>query len=554
MHGTFTGKQGVSPVSATRPVILASLLLTALAGCDRLPSETDGGGLGVGINGTTAAATISTASMLGLDIVAQPSTVTAGGSTSLSTTVQQRSAKTDSRSRVRSAATTTTWNTISADTLVQVIPRAGTVNGMTFTPPATAGTYWVVARIASENLIDSVAVSVAPTLASLSISPKTVSLATGGTQQFAASGTMSNATPATLSGVTYSATAGSVSTGGLYTAPTTAGTYRVIVATIGSALRDTSVVTVVSGGTAPLVTFLSRDAGSTAGGTTVAIFGTNLASATQVTFGGTPATISSATATTLVVLTPSRSSSGTVDVNVLTPSGNATIPAAFVFLKAPTVVFASTGFENGSILPFQNDFNRGSAAVTSETAATGTKSLRLDIDGTSGGIRRIVFSYGKNPAVTESEGVYQRYRIMLPQQTIVNAYAGQIKVSLSRATGNPKGMFMTGVGQQFAGQKIGELGQWIDYGVQQIQPQKYGQLIGGEWAEVQVWYKRSAGTTLFKTWFNGKLVLEGSNPDLGGDLGSENFAWFLGIAYTQGAAGPLVLYLDDVATANGYIG
>jgi hypothetical protein len=91
----------------------------------------------------------------------------------------------------------------------------------------------------------------APTLASLAISPKTVSLATGGTRQFAVSGVLSNG-QATVPAVTYSATGGTVTSAGLYTAPSTAGTYRVIAAQSGGTLRDTAVVTVTA--PAPTVT------------------------------------------------------------------------------------------------------------------------------------------------------------------------------------------------------------------------------------------------------------------------------------------------------------
>src|SRR5206468_9364762 len=47
--------------------------------------------------------------------------------------------------------------------------------------------------------------------------------------------------------VTYSVTGGTITSGGLYTAGSTAGTFRVIAAQTGATLADTSVVSITSG-------------------------------------------------------------------------------------------------------------------------------------------------------------------------------------------------------------------------------------------------------------------------------------------------------------------
>ncbi len=59
------------------------------------------------------------------------------------------------------------------------------------------------------------------------LTPATASVAAGATQQFTASGKMSDGSMKAVT-VTYAATGGTVSTTGLYKAGTTAGTYRVI--------------------------------------------------------------------------------------------------------------------------------------------------------------------------------------------------------------------------------------------------------------------------------------------------------------------------------------
>jgi uncharacterized protein (TIGR03437 family) len=67
--------------------------------------------------------------------------------------------------------------------------------------------------------------------------------------------------------------------------------------------------------------------GSGAAGTTVTITGQNLSNATQVAFGGIPATIVSDTATQIVATVPSGAATGQITVAV--PAGTATSHASF---------------------------------------------------------------------------------------------------------------------------------------------------------------------------------------------------------------------------------
>ncbi len=100
--------------------------------------------------------------------------------------------------------------------------------------------------------------------------------------------------------------------------------------------------------TAPTVTGVSPNSGSTAGGTSVTITGTNLTGATGVTFGSTAATgvvVNSATSVTAV--SPAESAS-TVDVRVTGPGGTSAVNAPsdqFTFSgtvsAAPTVTGVS---------------------------------------------------------------------------------------------------------------------------------------------------------------------------------------------------------------------
>ncbi|WP_326594504.1 IPT/TIG domain-containing protein [Streptomyces sp. NBC_01803] len=77
---------------------------------------------------------------------------------------------------------------------------------------------------------------------------------------------------------------------------------------------------------------VSPNQGSSGGGQTVAITGTNLSGATAVHFGSKPAAITANTATSVTVTTPSGS--GTVPVTVTTPGGTSN-PLPFFYVGAP---------------------------------------------------------------------------------------------------------------------------------------------------------------------------------------------------------------------------
>jgi len=80
-------------------------------------------------------------------------------------------------------------------------------------------------------------------IARIVLAPAAVTLPAAGTQQFAAWG-VRNTGDSVAVAVTYSATGGSITSGGLYTAGPTAGSYRVIARQTNGSLADTSAVTV----------------------------------------------------------------------------------------------------------------------------------------------------------------------------------------------------------------------------------------------------------------------------------------------------------------------
>ena len=94
----------------------------------------------------------------------------------------------------------------------------------------------------------SVRAAPAPTLSKLSISPKSSTLAASVVTQFTVSGTWSDGST-TVPSATFTATGGTITAGGSYSAGTTAGTFRVV-ATHGTE-ADTAAVTITSTTTPP---------------------------------------------------------------------------------------------------------------------------------------------------------------------------------------------------------------------------------------------------------------------------------------------------------------
>jgi trimeric autotransporter adhesin len=110
-----------------------------------------------------------------------------------------------------------------------------------FTAGSVAGTYRVIATVGS--LADTATINVVPrVLIAVSIAPSTVTLATGTSQLFSLVGTFTDGSTQQIA-ATFTATGGTITSGGLYVAGSAAGTYQVI-ATAG-ARADTAAVTIV---------------------------------------------------------------------------------------------------------------------------------------------------------------------------------------------------------------------------------------------------------------------------------------------------------------------
>lgn len=119
--------------------------------------------------------------------------------------------------------------------------------GGLYTAGNSPGSYRVIATQLGGSLADTSTVTLtAPTITAITVSPPSTSLSSGGTQQFTAQATLSNGGTQNNPAVTWLATGGTITTGGLYTAGSTAGSFRVI-GSSANGKADSSTVTITSG-------------------------------------------------------------------------------------------------------------------------------------------------------------------------------------------------------------------------------------------------------------------------------------------------------------------
>ena len=233
--------EAATGMHAPRGILHAAALVAALCACKpTFPVQAGVGGGG----GSPSVPTPAPSGTL-VKLVLSPATVTLA----LRGTVQ--------------FAVSGTWsNGSTAAPAVNYSVTGGTITaGGLYTAGATTGAFSVIATQQDGTKADTstgnVSGSGSPvaTLLQLVLSPAALTLGVGATQQFAVSGTWSDGSTR-VPAVTYSATGGTITAGGLYTAGTTPGVFRVLATQQGGSKADTSAVTLTSAPSPTLVRLL----------------------------------------------------------------------------------------------------------------------------------------------------------------------------------------------------------------------------------------------------------------------------------------------------------
>ena len=135
----------------------------------------------------------------------------------------------------------------SAEPPLEWSATGGTVSSTgLFTAGPNPGSYQIGVRSVGHGRGDSASVTISvppPRVTSIALTPASVIVNQSATKQFAIAGTWSDRSTTTPP-VTYAATGGTITSGGVFTAGTSAGTFRVIATDRGGAVADTSTVTV----------------------------------------------------------------------------------------------------------------------------------------------------------------------------------------------------------------------------------------------------------------------------------------------------------------------
>jgi hypothetical protein len=177
---------------------------------------------------------------------------------------------------------------------------------------------------------------------------------------------------------------------------------------------------------APAVSGISPSSGNTAGGTVVTISGSHFTSATDVTFGGTSAASFTVLSDTAILATAPAGTAGTVDVQVVTPSGTSSAVAGDQFtytaVTAPTITslsitsgttggwqsmtitgtgfLAATGVSFGGVPAGFTVQSDTSLLVTTPPQTAGTVNVVVSVPGASSAPARFKYIAAPPPAVT----------------------------------------------------------------------------------------------------------------------------------------------------------
>ena len=316
------------------------------------------------------------------------------------------------------------------------------------------------------------------------------------------------------------------------------------------------------------ITSLSRDVGSSDGGTRVTLTTTGVQSGARVWFGGSESTSVEVHGPTRIIATAPRHTPALVDVTVTNPDqGTSSRANAFEYLPGPTTTYREHNFEDGTLGPYKADFAAPTVVdAGSIGAVSGSRIVRArkGAVGNGSSVLRATSFTPTSPPHTPT-GVYFRWFQYIPQSTLTMAASdgAQVKLLLNRAG---QGSWLQNlVGGQANGHTTDELVALADEisfpivnstgFVTKSNAARTGFRIPPDtWVEYQVWYHHDGTRGYARMWVNGKEMFNVSDVALGHPSG-DGFDIQLGTVYVQGNSTGIDAdtYLDDVTVANGYI-
>ncbi|WP_143452498.1 putative Ig domain-containing protein [Janthinobacterium sp. 61] len=194
-------------------------------------------------------------------------------------------------------------------------------------------------------------------------------------------------TPCLPPGLILDASPGSLTTR-LYGSPTKAGNYTFAIGVNDQSNRGgvATYTLVVTGSANPTLTSLTPASGSSSGGTSVTLTGTNLTGATAVSFGGTAAASFIVNSATTITATTPAHAAGAVNVIVTTSGGTATLTNGYTYTPPPPPpplanAVSATVAANSSANPIT--LSLGGGAATSVAVASAASHGTATASGTA---------------------------------------------------------------------------------------------------------------------------------------------------------------------------
>jgi hypothetical protein len=357
LGSNFTGATGVSfgTAAALDFTVVSDSAIVAVApyhaaGTVHVTVTTDAG------TSSTGAADQYTYSYVSAPAPAVTAVAPSSGTTAGGTTVVISGTNLTGATAVAFGGTSATF-TVNGDGQITATAPAGSAGSVDITVTTPGGT----SSTSSADQFTYVAVAV-PAVTALGTSTGSTA---GGTSVTITGTNFSNVSAVSFGGV---AAAYTVASSSLITATAPAqatGTVDVTVTTAsGTSATSSSDQFTYTAASAPAVTSLGTTTGSTGGGTSVTITGTNLAGAYQVLFGEAPAAFTVNSSTSITATAPAQAA-GTVDVTVSTYSGTSAPTSGDRFTYTAASAPAVTGLSPSS----------GSTGGGTSVAITGTNFL-----------------------------------------------------------------------------------------------------------------------------------------------------------------------------------